>query len=439
MRDAEPRVFVCRPGFSEAASGLCERTGVPNLFTLGAAADGTLADLAGEQLDVFDDAPRSSGDLAAVLYTSGTTGRSKGAMLTHSNLATNAEALIEAWRFTPQDVLLHALPIYHTHGLFVASNVALMSAGSMLFLPKYDPDEIFRLLPRATVMMGVPTFYTRLLDDPRLTREAAALMRLFISGSAPLLEDTHRGFMDRTGHAILERYGMTETGMNTSNPYDGDRAPGTVGLPLRNVEVRIAHPETGETLGQDEIGMIEVRGPNVFKGYWRMPEKTQAEFREDGFFITGDLGKIDARGYVHILGRGKDLVISGGFNVYPKEVESEIDALPGVVESAVIGRLTRTLARASSLSSCWPRTSIFGRRTSSRRLSCGLPITNYPSGCSSPMAFRATPWAKFRRTCFAMPMAICSASGQGTKPKRTGLDPLCSGRRLPAPVDGPAE
>jgi malonyl-CoA/methylmalonyl-CoA synthetase len=337
LRDAEPQVFVCRPGSSEACSGLCERTGVPNLFTLGTAADGTLADLAGEQLDVFDDVPRSSGDLAAVLYTSGTTGRSKGAMLTHGNLASNAEALIEAWQFTYQDVLLHALPIYHTHGLFVASNVALMSAGSVLFLPKYDPDEIFRLLSRATVLMGVPTFYVRLLDDPRLTREAAAPMRLFISGSAPLLEDTHRGFMDRTGHAILERYGMTETGMNTSNPYDGDRVPGTVGLPLRHVEVRIAHPETGETLGQDEIGMIEVRGPNVFKGYWRMPEKTQAEFREDGFFITGDLGKIDTRGYLHILGRGKDLVISGGFNVYPKEVESEIDALPGVVESAVIG------------------------------------------------------------------------------------------------------
>ena len=337
LRDAEPRVFVCRPGSSEAASGLCERAGVPSCFTLGAGGDGSLTALAGEQSDEFADAPRSSGDLAAVLYTSGTTGRSKGAMLTHGNLASNSHALIEAWRFTAQDVLLHALPLYHTHGLFVASNVALMSGGSMLFLPKFDPDEIFRVLPRATAMMGVPTYYVRLLGDPRLTRGAAAHMRLFISGSAPLLADTHKSFQDRTGHAILERYGMTETGMNTSNPYDGDRVPGTVGLPLRDVEIRISNPETGAELAQDEIGMIEVRGPNVFSGYWRMPEKTKAEFREDRFFITGDLGKIDAKGYVHILGRGKDLVISGGFNVYPKEVESEIDALPGVVESAVVG------------------------------------------------------------------------------------------------------
>ncbi len=258
-------------------------------------------------------------------------------MLTHGNLASNARALVDTWCFTAEDVLLHALPIFHAHGLFVATNVTFLSGASMLLLPRYDQDEIFRLLPRASVMMGVPTFYVRLLDDPRLTRDAAAHMRLFISGSAPLLSDTHRSFHERTGHAVLERYGMTETGMNTSNPYDGDRVPGAVGLPLPGVEVRIVHPETGQPLGQDEIGMIEVRGPNVCKGYWRMPEKTKAEFHDDGFFITGDLGKIDARGYVHIVGRGKDLVISGGFNVYPKEVESEIDALPGVAESAVIG------------------------------------------------------------------------------------------------------
>jgi len=334
--DAEPSVFVCRPGMSEAAE-LCEKAKVPTLLTLGTDADGTLPALAAGQLDVFEDVPRSAGDLAAVLYTSGTTGRSKGAMLSHGNLTSNAQALVEAWRFTSNDVLLHALPIFHTHGLFVATNVVLMAGASMLFLPKYDSNEIIRLLPRATTMMGVPTFYVRLLDDVRLTHEAAAHMRLFVSGSAPLLPDTHSGFLERTGHSILERYGMTETGMNTSNPYEGDRVPGTVGLPLPGIEVRIANPETGEIIGQEEIGMIEVRGPNVFQGYWRMSEKTKAEFRDGGFFITGDLGKIDARGYVHIVGRGKDLIISGGFNVYPKEVESEIDALPGVAESAVIG------------------------------------------------------------------------------------------------------
>jgi malonyl-CoA/methylmalonyl-CoA synthetase len=334
--DAEPSVFVCRPDMREAAS-LCERSGVPALLTLGTDEGGTLPALAAGQPDVFDDVPRSSGDLAAILYTSGTTGRSKGAMLSHRNLASNASALAQAWAFTSRDVLLHALPIFHAHGLFVATNVTLITGASMLYLPKFDPGEIFRLLPRATTMMGVPTFYVRLLDDARLTREAAAHMRLFISGSAPLLPDTHRGFLERTGHSILERYGMTETGMNTSNPYEGDRVPGTVGLPLPGIEVRITNPETGEVLGDEDIGMIELRGPNVFEGYWRMPEKTKAEFRDDGFFITGDLGKIDVRGYVHIVGRGKDLIISGGFNVYPKEVESEINALPGVVESAVIG------------------------------------------------------------------------------------------------------
>ena len=336
LRDSEPSVFVCRPGMSEAAS-LCERSGAPALFTLGTEDDGTLPALAGGQRDVFEDVPRSAGDLAAILYTSGTTGRSKGAMLSHGNLTSNAAALVEAWRFTSDDVLLHALPIFHAHGLFVATNVVLMTGASMICIPKFDPNEVFRLLPRSTTMMGVPTFYVRLLDDARLTHEAAAHIRLFISGSAPLLSETHRSFLERTGHSILERYGMTETGMNTSNPYEGDRVPGTVGLPLPGVEVRIANPETGEILGREEIGMIELRGPNVFESYWRMPEKTKAEFRDDGFFITGDLGKIDARGYVHIVGRGKDLIISGGFNVYPKEVESEIDALPGVAESAVIG------------------------------------------------------------------------------------------------------
>jgi malonyl-CoA/methylmalonyl-CoA synthetase len=339
LRDAEPTVFVCRPNPAGECSctKIREKAGVPNGFSLGVDTEGTLTALAAEQPEEFEDIQRGADDLAAILYTSGTTGRSKGAMLTHGNLASNARALVDAWRFTPSDVLLHALPIFHTHGLFVATNVVLLSGASMIFLPKYDSDEIFRALTRSTVMMGVPTFYTRLLDDARLTRDAARTMRLFISGSAPLLPDTFHNFEGRTGHAILERYGMTETGMNTSNPYDGDRIPGTVGLPLPGVETRIANPETGEILGPEEIGMIELRGPNVFHGYWRMPDKTKAEFRDDGFFITGDLGKIDERGYVHIVGRGKDLVISGGFNVYPKEVESEIDAIPSVVESAVIG------------------------------------------------------------------------------------------------------
>jgi malonyl-CoA/methylmalonyl-CoA synthetase len=266
-------------------------------------------------------------DLAALLYTSGTTGRSKGAMLTRANLATNAVTLAQAWRFTERDVLLHALPIFHVHGLFVAINTVLASGSSMLFLPKFDADEVVRLLPQATVMMGVPTFYTRLLQHAAFTRERSANVRLFISGSAPLLAETHREFRARTGHAILERYGMSETLMNTSNPYDGERVAGSVGPALPGVEVRIADP----------AGMIEVRGPNVFKGYWRMPEKTAAEFREDGFFITGDVGRLDERGYLYIVGRAKDLIISGGYNVYPVEVETELDALAGVAESAVIG------------------------------------------------------------------------------------------------------
>ena len=272
-------------------------------------------------------AVRPMTDLAALLYTSGTTGRSKGAMLTRANLATNAVTLAQAWRFTERDVLLHALPIFHVHGLFVAINTVLASGSSMLFLPKFDADEVVRLLPEATVLMGVPTFYTRLLQHPGFTRERCANVRLFVSGSAPLLAETHREFRARTGHAILERYGMSETLMNTSNPYDGERVAGSVGPALPGVEVRIAAP----------VGMIEVRGPNVFKGYWRMPEKTAAEFHEDGFFITGDVGRIDERGYLFIVGRAKDLIISGGYNVYPVEVETELDALAGVAESAVIG------------------------------------------------------------------------------------------------------
>jgi malonyl-CoA/methylmalonyl-CoA synthetase len=337
LSDAGPALVVCRPQAEAGVRDLAAKTGVPACVTLGTAGDGSLMDAAARGAAVFTDVPRGADDLAAILYTSGTTGRSKGAMLSHDNLFSNAATLVAEWRFTADDVLLHALPIFHTHGLFVGTNVTLLAGGSMLFLAKFDADAVFRLMPRATTMMGVPTFYVRMVDDARLTRDATAHMRLFVSGSAPLLAETHRAFSAATGHAILERYGMTETNMNTSNPYDGDRVPGTVGFPLPGVDLRVVDPETGVPMPPGDIGMIEVRGPNVFRGYWRMPEKTRAEFRDDGFFVTGDLGRIDDRGYVHIVGRGKDLVISGGFNVYPKEVEGEIDAIPGVVESAVIG------------------------------------------------------------------------------------------------------
>jgi len=338
LRDCEPRVAVVRPQAPADVSAIAAKAGVSHVETMDAQGGGSLLSplTAGPAEEL---APGSANEsmLAALLYTSGTTGRSKGAMLTRGNLASNAVTLLHAWQFSEADVLLHALPIFHVHGLFVAINVALASGSSMLFLPKFDADEVMRLLPQATVMMGVPTFYTRLLQHPRLDRESTRNVRLFVSGSAPLLPETHREFQARTGHAILERYGMSETLMNTSNPYDGERVPGSVGPPLPGVEVRIVDPESGAPVASGAIGMIEVRGPNVCSGYWRMPDKTAAEFRDDGFFITGDLGRIDARGYVHIVGRGKDLIITGGYNVYPIEVESEIDALPGVVESAVIG------------------------------------------------------------------------------------------------------
>ncbi|MER9586889.1 malonyl-CoA synthase [Mesorhizobium sp. M0276] len=334
--DAEPRLVVCDPARASDIAALAEKTGAATL-TLGRDGQGTLTDQASRLPMDFHDVARGPDDLAAILYTSGTTGRSKGAMLSHENLASNARVLVEHWRFTGEDVLIHALPIFHTHGLFVATNVILMSGASMLFEQKFDPARIISLLPRATVLMGVPTFYVRLLQQDGLDREAAKNIRVFISGSAPLLAETHRAWRERTGHAILERYGMTETNMNTSNPYQGERRAGTVGFPLPGVTLRIADPDSGAALAQGEVGMIEVKGPNVFGGYWRMPEKTKAEFRADGFFITGDLGLIDADGYVHIVGRGKDLVISGGYNIYPKELESEIDALDGVSESAVIG------------------------------------------------------------------------------------------------------
>ncbi len=332
LDNATPRLFLCEPA---KAASTAEVARLSTLMTLDSKGGGSFgADMSAAASD-FTPEGRAPSDLAAILYTSGTTGRSKGAMLTHANLLSNAETLAGLWRFTSSDVLLHALPIFHTHGLFVASNVSLLTGGTMIFLPGFDLETVLRLLPQATALMGVPTFYTRLLDDSRFDRAATAHMRLFVSGSAPLLAETHRQFEDRTGHRILERYGMTETNMNTSNPYDGERRAGTVGIPLPGVELRIM--AEGREVAQGEVGVIEVRGPNVFAGYWQMPEKTREELREDGWFITGDLGQRDADGYVQIVGRAKDLVISGGFNIYPIEVEMLLDEAPGVLESAVVG------------------------------------------------------------------------------------------------------
>ncbi len=334
--DASPALFIVDPKRLDILTPIASAAGA-GVKTLDANGAGSFSDLVRTMPSEFENIERDPDDLAAILYTSGTTGRSKGAMLSHDNLASNALTLVDYWRFTKADVLLHALPIYHTHGLFVATNVVLLARASMIFLAKFDADDVMRRMRDVTCMMGVPTFYTRLLDHAGLTLESTRHMRLFVSGSAPLLAETHQEWRARTGHAILERYGMSETNMNTSNPYDGDRVPGTVGYPLPGVSLRIAHPESGAILPQGEIGVIEVKGPNVFLGYWNRPEITAKEFRADGFFITGDMGHIDERGYVHIVGRAKDLIITGGFNVYPKEVEEEIDFLPGVLESAVIG------------------------------------------------------------------------------------------------------
>lgn len=336
ITDAEPVITVCSAARGEAIQKIVEASGVGRVETLDDG-NGTLVVRANEAATQFDDISRDGDDLAAILYTSGTTGRSKGAMLTHNNLASNADALVECWQFTSADVLLHALPIFHTHGLFVATNVIMVSGASMIFQPRFNADDVLDALPQATCMMGVPTFYSRLLSSPRLTRELVGHIRVFISGSAPLSPETHKVFEQRTGHAILERYGMTETSMNTSNPYDKPRRAGTIGFPLPGVEIRICDLETGQPVPDTEVGVIEIRGPNVFKGYWRMPEKTAEEFRDDGFFVSGDLGVIDDQGYLSIVGRDKDLIISGGFNVYPAEVENALDAIEGISESAVIG------------------------------------------------------------------------------------------------------
>jgi malonyl-CoA/methylmalonyl-CoA synthetase len=335
LGDAEPRLMVCDPAAADDLTPIAAKTGTA-LTTLDSGGRGRLAEAADAAAPLSDVAECEPDDIAAILYTSGTTGRSKGAMLTHNNLWSNAQALVQAWGYREDDILIHALPLFHTHGLFVAVNITLATGAGMHLLPKFDVDEALLLMRESTVLMGVPTFYARLLGHPGLDRAATANMRLFVSGSAPLLAETHRAFTERTGHAILERYGMTETCMNISNPLHGERRPGSVGLPLPGVEARIADKD-GKPLPPGEIGNVEVRGPNVFIGYWRMPEKTASEFRPDGFFITGDLGVMGEDGYFTIVGRDKDLIISGGFNVYPKEVEDVLNALPEVAETAVIG------------------------------------------------------------------------------------------------------
>ncbi len=337
LADAEPTLTICRPDSLQAVRALARKLFLPAVESLGTALDGTFAEQIAAAPAKFETVPRSSGDLAAILYTSGTTGRSKGAMLTQKNLSSNALTLMDCWRFTSGDRLIHALPVFHAHGLFAAANVALVSGATMTFQNRFDPDAVIAALPVATSLMGVPTLYSRLLDHSGLTGDACAHMRLFVCGSAPLSAETHAAWRDRTGHSILERYGMTETTVIASNPCDGERRAGTVGFALPGVDVRICDMDSGKANPKGEIGVIELKGPNVFRGYWRMPEKTAQEFRPDGFFITGDLGRVDADGYIHLVGRAKDLVISGGYNVYPMEVESEIDALDGVLESAVFG------------------------------------------------------------------------------------------------------
>jgi malonyl-CoA/methylmalonyl-CoA synthetase len=355
LRDARPRLAVIRPVDRPLLEPLADRAGVQQVETLGA--DGTGSLIESVRRCAAEPGPLRAGgidSLAAIVYTSGTTGRSKGAMLTRGNLASNAAVLAAAWRFTERDVLLHTLPLFHVHGLFAAINTVLASGSCVLLIPKFDAAAVLALLPTVTVYMGVPTHYTRLLQETGLDRDVAAGMRLFVSGSAPLLAETHREFLRRTGHTILERYGMTETLMNTSNPYDGTRVPGSVGPPLPGVSVRVSRAaaagvegeaeaeaeteaETGTGTDADAVGTLEVMGPNVFAGYWGDEEKTRSEFTADGWFKTGDLGHIDRDGYVFIVGRAKDLIISGGYNVYPKEVEGELDAVAGVLESAVFG------------------------------------------------------------------------------------------------------
>jgi malonyl-CoA/methylmalonyl-CoA synthetase len=332
--DAEPAVAVCRPQALDLFNDIC--AGRSRVFTLDEHGEGTLAVAARACPAEFVTVESRPDDLAVLIYTSGTTGRSKGAMVTHRNLVSNAQVLIDAWRFIEDDVLLHALPIFHVHGLFVANHCALLSGARMLWHARFDPKPVLRDLARATVMMGVPTFYTRLLADPEFTAACCARVRLFVSGSAPLLLETFESFRLRTGKTILERYGMSEAGMIASNPLAGERRGGTVGFPLPGVGVRIADDQDC-AVPAGQTGGIQLKGENVFAGYWRMPEKTREEFSADGWFRTGDMGAFDTDGYLSIVGRAKDLIISGGYNVYPKEIELALDALPGIAESAVVG------------------------------------------------------------------------------------------------------
>ena len=342
--NAEPGVIICSPKNFSWVSKVAFKAGTQHVFTLGEDRDGTLLEKAAGLSDKFKTVPRSDSDLAAILYTSGTTGRSKGAMLSHGNLASNAKVLKKYWAWKKDDVLLHALPIFHVHGLFVASHGALLNGSKMIWLPRLDIAELIKQMPRSTVLMGVPTFYVRLLADENFTKEVCRNMRLFVAGSAPLLSETFTDFIERTGHTILERYGMSETTMLVSNPYKGQRVAGSVGKPLPGTKVRIIN-ESGKICGVDEIGAVEVKGPNIFQGYWRMPEKTKEDFAQGNWFKTGDMGRWGGQtssgpvpdDYLCIVGRSKDLIITGGYNVYPKEIESFIDDMPGVFESAVIG------------------------------------------------------------------------------------------------------
>lgn len=336
VSDATPSLLICEDISVDALTPIAARIGA-RVLTLNADGTGTLpAATIGNPVQ-FKTVSRGPADLAALLYTSGTTGRSKGAMLSHDNLLSNAQALTDLWQISSADRLIHALPIFHTHGLFVAMNTALLAGATVRLMARFDVDQVIAEIPSSSLLMGVPTFYTRLLGDTRLTQGLTKNMRLFVSGSAPLLAETHVEFTARTSHYILERYGMTETNMITSNPYDGFRRAGTVGMPLPGTEVIISDPDTGEALPHGSIGMIEVRGPNVFLGYWNMPKKTAEELRANGFFITGDLGVIDDQGYLNIVGRLKDLIISGGYNIYPKEIEDVLNELPNVLETAVFG------------------------------------------------------------------------------------------------------
>ena len=336
VEDAKPAVFVCDSKTAMHVRPLANKHGF-TAAELNADGSGDFPSAQSASDDNFQNAKRGEDDTASILYTSGTTGRPKGAMLSHKNLLSNALALADIWRFSENDVLLHMLPLFHVHGLYTATNTVVAGGGAMLFLPKFDAAAACLNMPKATAMMGVPTYYTRLLAHPEFTRDKTKGMRLFVSGSAPLLPETHAAFEERTGHRILERYGMSETGMNTSNPYEGERRPGAVGFPLPGASIRIADEKTGEELPQGETGGIEIKGANVFSGYWEKPQQTAEAFRKDGYFITGDLGFFDKDGYLNIVGRAKDMFISGGLNVYPKEIETAINDLPGVLESAVIG------------------------------------------------------------------------------------------------------